>query len=75
MKKEKQVYLLRSALMRDGLTISGYAKANGYHPELVRQAISRHWVPVKGTRQPYGVKTKQILSDLRRYHNPDVNQN
>ncbi len=68
--EKKQVNLLRAALIAQGLTFASFARKYGYKPRNVRQAVFQHWPPARARKKPRGKLTKQILADLRQYHNP-----
>lgn len=64
-----QINSLRAALMLKGLTLSEWARKNGYKPVTVQAVVSKYW----GDPKPpiCGMLTHEILEKLKKEVEPE----
>jgi lambda repressor-like predicted transcriptional regulator len=60
--QKKKIYVLRSSLLRKGMTLAGFARANEFSPVTVRDVVRRHYG--RDDIEVRGVLTRAILDKL-----------
>jgi hypothetical protein len=63
-RKISSIKEVRGILLLNGLTLKGFADLHGFAKGTVDNVIRRHW---GRPSKPWGEKTKEILSALKRY--------
>ena len=57
-------FRIRSALLRQGYTLSAWARARGFAPGTVIKTVNRY-SGKNSPQRPYGLQTRQILEALQ----------